>query len=348
MRPPASELTLAIKRFPLKGWLEAHAFEELQEGEWSGWCPKCAKEQKVVVNMAKRAWHCWFCQRKELKTRHGVTKMRVVEGGGGILRLLMWIDGMSMAEAIRAVLQAAHHDPAAIDAIPNLEFLVDVLEDVPAPKPAPVPEFWQPITGILPYCAKRGITPADVQTFGLFWCAQGRYQNRLFFPAWEGGELVYWQARAMWEESDRPGERFVKSLNPIREDGMLGSGDVVMNLEQAATFPRVALVEGPIDCVHAGPSGAATYGKRISMSQLARLIRAGVQGIDLMWDGPSEREPVGAWPEMMRAAELLSLYFDVRLVALPHGDPGDFPREVLDVFRARGVPAAALSPLARL
>ena len=137
-------------------------------------------------------------------------------------------------------------------------------------------------------------------------------------------------------------------MNPPRQAGMAGPGEVLMNLDTARAHARVAVVEGPIDCVHAGPSSVATFGKKITMTQALKLRRAGVRCLDLMWDGPTDREPMGAWPEMMRAASLLSGMFDVRLVFLPHGDPGDYTRSELDRLRSLAVPASSVSRLAML
>jgi hypothetical protein len=67
-----------------------------------------------------------------------------------------------------------------------------------------------------------------------------------------------------------------------------------------------------------------------------------------MWDGPKGKEPQGAWPEMLTAAPWLSTFFDLRLVFLPQGDPGDWTREALQHFRAHAMPASNMSALATL
>ena len=121
-----------------------------------------------------------------------------------------------------------------------------------------------------------------------------------------------------------------------------------MNVEMAAQQPRAALVEGPIYCVHTGPSGMCSFGKQFTSAQLGRALRAGVRAIDVMWDGPSEKEPEGAWQDMVQIATTLDLFFDTRLVKLPWGDPGDYTTAELDSLRAQAIPASAVSPLARI
>ena len=232
------------------------------------------------------------------------------------------------------------------EAIPD-ELLTSVLEIPRAAEILP-PENWEPIYSCLPYMNRRGITMADVKQFGLFWCPQGRYRNRIVFPVWEGNRLVYWQARALYEKEDCSTGKFLKSLNPPRVEGSVVSTDVLMNLDTAALYPRVAIVEGPTDLVRTGPDAVCTFGKQMTSTQIGRLLRADVKAVDLMWDGPTDREPQGAHPEMLALASQLAPFFDVRLVFLPQGDPGDWPRETLTELRATGVPASEFSRVACL
>ena len=106
----------------------------------------------------------------------------------------------------------------------------------------------------------------------------------------------------------------------------------------AARFPRVAICEGPTSGIRTGPSAVWTFGKVLHPQQIARLVEAGVRAVDFMWDGPTKDEPLGAWPEMVRAAAQLAPFVDVRLVFLPQGDPGDWQREHLNYFRSQARP----------
>jgi len=116
----------------------------------------------------------------------------------------------------------------------------------------------------------------------------------------------------------------------------------------ARNFPRVAIVEGPVDCIHAGPSAVATFGKKISLFQMLKLRKAGVRAVDLMWDGPSATEPEGAWPEMVATAPKLAGLFDVRVVRLPRGDPGEYSRNELEALRRVAQPIGQVSRLGML
>lgn len=334
----------AIDRFDLERYILKFGARPIKRrDEWVMVCPTCGKE-KLNINVRKRTWHCWVCQEY---TRNMEGKRVPVKGAGGLLSLIQFLENCTRVHAVSMVLNEVGYYAVNLAALEDEDFRCDPRNTTlrPAPEILP-PENWKMIHGILPYLWNRGITEEDVRAFGLFYCDAGRYANRVIFPVWERSKMVYWQARAMWEGNGDRG--FRKSLNPPVMQGMASPSEVLMNLDTARHYPRVAVVEGPVDCIHTGPSAVCTFGKKISPIQALKLKYAGVTAIDLMWDGPSEREPQGAWPEMLRASSLLAGMFDVRLVFLPRGDPGDYRRSELDAFRAQSYPAASASRLAVL
>lgn len=342
-----AELLRTIDEFDLEAYLLDKGFEpsRSKSEEWIGRCPTCGKD-KLCVDVQKRGWHCWVCQRYEdyWDARSQCFKRRPAEGAGGAIALVKHLDQLDTREAIAFLAQ--HSASADLSALPDLRVVEQVLDAAEAPE-IPPPPYWAPIHQPLPYMVQRGLTMEDVRSFGLFHCVAGRYRDRLVFPVYEGGRLIYWQARAMYE-ADAVSGRFVKALNPERTPGAVVSSECLMNIDVAVHFPRVAIVEGPMDCVRTGSDAVCTFGKQLSPMQVRRLLSRGVRAVDLMWDGPKGKEPQGAWPEMLRVAPWLSVFFDVRLVFLPQGDPGDWSREQLLEQRWRGVPAEALSQLSTL
>ena len=323
-----SDLELAILRFPLEEFCEEMGGDPIgYSDEYILTCPKCY-DRKLSVNLKKRRWRCFLCEDEIEGT-----------GRGGIFSLIRWVAEISSSEAARYLI---HASDAASEAYG--EILPDPGFAKVRPKPSPgvatgLPENCLAIDGILPYMSKREISLEDARNFGLRCCTSGWLANRLIFPVWERGQVIYWQARAMWDEP--PGQNFSKTLNPSRKrNGILylGSGDVLLNIETAAQFPRVAITEGPTSAIRCGPSAIATFGKHISGNQIRKLLDHNVSAVDFMWDGPSKREPQGAWPEMIQAAHALAPFMDVRMIFLPEGDPGDYPRAHLQHYRSRAVP----------
>lgn len=340
----------AIEQFDLEGYVQGHGASQVQAHEWLLTCPECLKE-KLTVNTKRRVWHCWVCEEKGPPDPL-TGRRRTIRGGGGVVRLIQTLEECGKAKAVELILAAVKPELVDVHAIPdNLDLeLVAGLAELPNLSPVPIspPDYWLPVYDGLPYLAERGITFAQAQAFGLTWCQAGRYRGRLVFPVWEQGMHVYYQARAMWRQEDQPAQRYVKTLNPPRTDGAAVSSEVLLNLDNARLYPRVAITEGPIDAVKTGPDAVCTFGKKMTPVQLAKLLRAGVRAIDLMWDGPTEREPHGAWPEMLKLAPTLSALFDTRLVFLPRGDPGDYDQATLAQYRQHARPAEQVSHLARV
>lgn len=342
------DLDLALLRFPLEQFCRAQGGDKSGQHEYLLMCPVCLRP-KLSVSIRRRRWQCFLCVKYGPPGPDG--KRKAVEGAGGIFKLVQWLGKMDSRSAVKFVLTAA--EQAGSDT--NLGV-----------GPPPPPETPKIATGLpdkciaisrqLPYMERRGITVEDARVFGLGMVpleAGGWLANRIIFPVWEAGKCLYWQARACWDAHehvprpwvDRDGnyhdDKFRKSLNPASErEGVryFGSSDVLLNLEQAKHYPRVAIVEGPTSCIRTGPDAVATFGKQLHPAQVSKLIQAGVKAVDFMWDGPKGKEPMGAWPEMQQAAAMLAPHMDVRMVYLPSGDPGDWPRHQLNQMRLQAQP----------
>ena len=335
-------LRTAIRAFDLGGFALKHGAEPGPREEWLLCCPLCGKE-KLTINVDRQTWHCWVCEQYVVGTDG---KRRPIAGAGGVLDLIQLLEGISREQAVDLVMSGSIFAHVDCSVMPEMELHDELMRSFRAAPEISGPEGWQPVTGILPWMQKRGILLEDARAFGLGWCNAGRCKGRMIFPVWEDRKFVYYQARAMWDP--RPGEDHIKALNPPAMRGAAVSSEVLMNLDQARHYPRVAIVEGPTDCVRTGPDAVATFGKQIHASQIAKLRMAGVRAVDLMWDGPGPTEPRGAWDEMWAAAPLLSALFDVRLVFLPWGDPGDYTRDQLNWFRYHGQPAQGASSVQTL
>lgn len=346
------ELSLLMQRFDVARWcVEEHGATHEGHNELLMWCPKCARE-KISVNTRTSFWRCFICERYTHSARG---KRQALEGAGGPLALVKWVEECSTSDAITKIAQFVSNALGSPTQLPELNFTPAAEAVVPL-CPTGLPENCLAVDSIMPYMQRRGITLEDARAFGLGWCQTGWLKNRLVFPVWEQNKCIYWQARAMWDRHEhvarpyyrRDGtlnkDQYRKTLNPLQErrdrPGIryFGSGDVLLNLEQAAQYPRVAICEGPTSAIRTGPDAIATFGKQLQPAQLTRLINAGVRAVDFMWDGPSENEPMGAWESMIRNAGNLSVFMDVRMVFLPKGDPGDYSREQLDWYRAHAEP----------
>lgn len=332
-------LHVLLQRFDLARYLLDRGARHTTREEWELDCPKCGKH-KLVVNVDKRAWHCWHCLKQTPPDKFG--RRLTLDGAGGLLQLLVLLEGWTPDQIFSHLVSGSWWTESDLRQIGRSDLMAEVLWHTQAAVTIPYPEGAQNfVDGNMAYLVKRGITIDDVQGFGLFWCSWGRYRGRLMFPVFERGSLVYYQGRAMWEPG--PGEDFRKSLNPPRSPGSATSDQVLFNLDRARYFDRVAITEGPIDAIHTGASAVCTFGKRITPIQVAKLLQAGVRAIDLMWDAD-------AVAEMEATLPFLAQFFSARIVRVPDGyDPGALPREYLTELRARTpLPTVAPSRLAAI
>lgn len=326
--------TEAIEAFDLEGWLLEHG---AQGGgrEWVLVCPVCGKNN-LSVNVKRRLWHCWTCEQYVVDVEG---RRRAVRGAGGLVKLIQLLDNLDRAQAAAKIAAGAVFSYRDVARLPDDKLDNRFVAAIKPAEPVDPPEGWRPITEVLPFMAQRQITLDDARLFGLGWCDRGRYAGRLIFPVWEDRQLLYFQGRAMW--APVAGQRYLKSLNPPTSDRHAVSSELLMNLDQARFFPRVAVVEGPTDLVRVGPDAVCTFGKRITDAQIGRLVRAGVRALDFMWDADAAED-------MRGAARRLNGLFDLRLVFLPRGDPGDYPREYLTQARRQALDYAQISKLRKV
>lgn len=324
----------AVENFDLELYLQKFDAKHVGRGyeEWVLECPQCGK-RKLSVRIDRKTWHCWRCEQYRV-TPDGQRK--AVTGAGGLLDLIQLLERCDRDRARDLVLSQSIFSYRDIGLLPTEEIAREIKTATRQSMEIPPPPGAAPITGILPYMVERHITLEDVARLGLFTCTWGPFANRLVFPVWESGRFVYFQARAMWPLA--PGE--IKALNPLLTEGAAVSSELLMNLDVARCYPRVAITEGPMDCLRAGPSAVCTFGKKISAAQIGKLLQAGVRAVDLMWDAD-------AWADMLQVAPLLGRLFDTRLVRLHSGDPAEHTREQLDWYRAMAIPAAQASVLAQ-
>lgn len=312
-----------LDRFALVPYLQAWGARPTKANEWEMPCPVCLKP-KLVVNSDKRQWHCWSCLRQTAPDAFG--NRQTIEGAGDLLSLLQLLEGLTRDQVVNRLIGGHWSVLGDLRQIARSDLVDRLFNDAQTPVAIPFPECHKKvIDGAMPYLLYRGLSQDDAFRFGLFWCDGGRYRGRLIFPVYERQTLVYYQGRAMRDA--RPGELgFRKSLNPPKTPFAAVSDDVLFNIDQAATFDRVGIGEGPIDAVHIGPSAVCSFGKRITPRQIAKLLRAGVRRVDLMWDADAAAESAAVLP-------FLQYFFDARAVQVPARDPGSYPRWWLTQLR---------------
>lgn len=346
-----ASFALALEKFPLAPWLTRRGFvpQGRAKLEYVHDCPWCGAEDKLSVNPSRRFWRCFVCNK-----RFSLFDLIAVFEGGSYAQA---------AEVVRAAVGGR-----------SIAFIADEWQPPPTierpstwePAPIAPPESFAPLTGHIEYTARRGFDLGNMMALGVGVCSWGRYQDRLVFPVrrWDG-HWLYFQSRATWEKSEHNVEllgKYRKNLNPANDDParFASAGDVVLGLELAHRYQRIAVVEGPTDWIQTGPDAVALFGKALSDRQLMLLSRAGVREIDICldpdaWERPTYKDAAGNTilsdrpAPAKQVAERLAQHFVVRVVRYPDGsDPGSFTPAENRAFRMQAELWGQGSRLARI
>lgn len=175
-----------------------------------------------------------------------------------------------------------------------------------------------------PYLEERGLTKAQIKTFGLGVAKRGSMQGRLCFPIHnEDGELVAYSGR--WVEDklpkDTPRYKLPKGFEKAR---------VLFNLHRAVTDDApetVVIVKGfwSVLRLHAaGVPVVSCFGASLSEAQADLLVDAGVKNCILIFDGDD-----GGRAGVEQALPILAKRLFVRTIVLEDGVKPDTMDEAL-------------------
>ena len=211
------------------------------------------------------------------------------------------------------------------------------------------------------YLVGRGYDPALVgPAYGVSYCHTSQYSlaaRRIVVPCFYQGKLKGWQARYVgelkWKQRDDDPHKLPPKWYSC--PGMKKS-KLVGNVEEAAKYRTLVVVEGPFDVLGFGPMAGYTFGSSLSEEQ-AGLVASAAAGrpVVLLWDPDTQKPKKGSdsdEPVYRHAEERLRAAMKIRddekhkrlaVVWLPDGfDPGKLPRAqmrqfVADEARAQGV-----------
>lgn len=189
------------------------------------------------------------------------------------------------------------------------------------------------------YVRSRGVSLKMAEKYGVGYCAEGKYSDRLIMPDFENGELVFWQART-WlpRPSNRIKRRFYrKVLNPTltdeqKEQGVIAidKSDVVSNIDTILELGMAVICEGKFDAFTIGDIGGCIHGKYMSDAQFMKLLvnKDKIHTVAIMLD------PDAMDHALLLAKRLYRHFSNVLVCKLPNGtDPNDIGRKgVLEVL----------------
>jgi DNA primase len=159
------------------------------------------------------------------------------------------------------------------------------------------------------YLIDRGISKEIIWERGIYFSGYGKYANRIILPIKFKGDKVSFQARAV--DGQKPKYQSPKGFPLSR---------VLFNYDNYNGENEVVLCEGQFDCLRLHKEGIcamATFGKKISSSQIGLLSDLGIKKIKLFYDPD-------ALSEVIRIFPILNKMISVEVIISRDGlDPAD-------------------------
>jgi len=282
-------------------------------------CPHCEKDKLWVLYVDREdvrapAWQCFSGECSD-RGRTALSLVRRIEDCDTFAALLL-IQKFQKGNEPIIDLRRLVEDRLIGD--------VEVWDDKPI-VPVPLPDefvkvaFGAKRSDLPSYFTKRGIGPKKAHRWGLGWCDDGYFKNRLVVPVTSGDDVSFFVARYMKE---KPPKGVKKTLYPKGAK----PGRHLFNYDRAKTCERIRIVEGVLDAIHIGKSAVATFGTSLSQYQLRLLMQSAAKEITIMWD-------LDAYDKALMLADRLADLWTVRVVKLPDArDPDEHDLKDLEAM----------------
>jgi hypothetical protein len=308
-----------------------HVFPDAQRsgGNLVCVCPHCEKNKLSVLivdrdDVRSPAWRCFYCD----------------DSGRTALSLIRRLEDCDTFHALEMIARFQKGNEPLIDLrrlveerlIGEVEVWSEDNNRVPLPDEFIPIQFGWKRSDLPRYFTDRGIGPKKAHRYGLGWCTDGYFENRLVVPVTSAGVVQFFVARYM---KAKPPKGVKKTLYPKGAK----PGRHLFNYDRARYCETIRIVEGVLDAIHVGRSAVATFGTSLSQYQLELLMRTAAREIVIMWD-------LDAIDKAKALADRLADLWAVRVVELPDArDPDEHSLEdlkemekaspSLDTFSAR-------------
>lgn len=287
--------------------------ENYSHTEYATDCPMCTERGEPTPDHKKKLW---------INPKTGYYLCYRCSWSGDLVDLVRAYDKCSMFAALK-VLQGKPLDP-----MENLNLHLeiehyDLDEESQELKEIELPYGYNQIVRNHAYLIERGV-PVEYATDHEWGISDAGFtKDRLIVPTFMDGRIVFWQARATWDEPDN--DDFKKVLNPVG----VSARHVLYNYDNAIEYDEIIITEGFMDACKVGEDAVATNGKNLHPQQVEHLTNAGIKKVVLMWDADAWSDGArkkNKLSSIQRASDLLRMWgIQVRAVKMPEGkDPGSY------------------------
>ena len=155
------------------------------------------------------------------------------------------------------------------------------------------------------YLKNRGITLVDIIRYGIGYCEEGLYANRIIVPSYSSdGELNYFVGRDIYDGG-------MKYKNPPISKDVIGL-DLFINWNEP-----IVLCEGVFDAIAIRRNAIPLFGKTIPKSLMKKIYEKQVKQIYILLDSDAIMDSIKMTDSLMKNG------IDVYYVNLSEEDPSD-------------------------
>ena len=257
-----------------------------KSNEYMFWSPFISHHKpKLQINVQTQKWHCWVSN----------------QGGHNLFQLFKKLKASKehfdeLVELVgdkKYVKRNTNKEDKKIVRLPN-EF-----------KP-----LWLDGNSIIRkhaivYLKNRGITLVDIIRYGIGYCEEGLYANRIIVPSYSSdGELNYFVGRDIYEGG-------MKYKNPPVSKDVIGL-DLFINWNEP-----IILCEGVFDAIAIRRNAIPLFGKTIPKSLMKKIYEKQVKQIYILLDSDAIMDSIKMTDSLMKNG--INVYY----VNLSEEDPSD-------------------------
>ena len=155
------------------------------------------------------------------------------------------------------------------------------------------------------YLQKRGITYEDILKYGIGYCDEGLYTNRIIIPSYdEDGQLNFFVGRDIFESK-------MKYRNSPTQKDIIGF-DLFINWDEP-----IVLCEGVFDAMAIKRNAIPLFGKTVPKLLMKKIYEKCVKSIYILLDRDALKDSIKMIDGFMKNG------IDVYFVNLKEGDPSD-------------------------
>ena len=257
-----------------------------KQNEYMYWSPFVSHHKpKLQVNIVTGKWHCWVSN----------------AGGHNLFQLFKKLNAtQEQFRELRGVVDETSYGYESKEVrkegkveLPK-EFLSLVYKH-----PSPV------YKNAMMYLQKRGITYEDILKYGMGYCDQGLYTNRIIIPSYDGdGVLNFFVGRDIFESK-------MKYRNSPTPKDVVGF-ELFINWDEP-----IVLCEGPFDAIAIKRNAIPLFGKTILSNLRRKIIEKKVKQVYISLDRDAILDSIKMVEDFMKND------IDVYFVNLPEKDPSD-------------------------